>query len=361
MRVLLLLKFDWNMVPGQRYRIEQWTPWLREHGVELQAAGMIGASQQRLLHRSGRPLQKGLMLGWCMARRLLHLLRARKADVVWLYRTAWPIGPALPELMLARSGVPFVYEFDDAIWLPDTTEGNRRWRSLKFSGKTATICRLAAHVVVGNAFLAEYARRHNPHVTVIPTTIDTDHYVPRRDYRSEGPLVIGWSGSVTTLPHLRLLDDVLRRVGRQEPIALHVVGTDSYRLDGVPTRAVAWQAERQVAELQQFDVGVMPLPDDDWSRGKCACKALEYMAVGVPAVVSPVGVNDTIIRDGQNGLTAATDDEWVHKLTALARDARLRERLGRAGRTTVEDVYSVQAQAPRVAELLHEVYARRCR
>src|SRR5207237_307457 len=141
---------------------------------------------------------------------------------------------------------------------------------------TSTICRLAAHVVVGNEYLADYARRFNPAVTVIPTTVDTDAYQPRTGYQARRPLTIGWSGSVTTLPHLRLLDGVLQRVAREAEVRVRVVGVPEYALAGVAAEAVEWRAERQVSELGSFDIGVMPLPDEEWARGKCACKALEY-------------------------------------------------------------------------------------
>src|SRR5262249_35123731 len=149
-----------------------------------------------------------------------------------------------------------------------------------------------------------------------------------------------------------LLQPALQTLQRRHRFRLEVIGAADYEMDGVPVRAHAWRAESEVADLAPMQIGVMPLPDEDWARGKCALKALQYMALGIPTVVSPVGVNRDVIRDGQNGLHARTTEEWVSALERLLKDAVLRRRLGEAGRQTVVDEYSAQVHAPRVLELL---------
>lgn len=355
MRVLLMLPYDWDTMPSQRFRIEQWAPWLRAHGVHLDVSTLLSHREQQLLYRPGNSARKGLMLAAALGRRLVRTLNTGGYDAVWLHRAASPVGPALIERMLARRGVPIIYEFDDAIYLADTSAANARWRFLKCAGKTADICRMSAHVVVGNNHLSQYAGHLNSNVTVIPTTIDTDRYQACCDYADTSPVVIGWSGSRTTVAHLRMLDSVLQRVATQADVRLHVLGTPSYPLAGVQTYAAPWTAEAELPELQRFHIGIMPLPDQEWARGKCALKALQYMALGIPTVTAPVGVNADLIQDGENGCLAATDDEWVERLLSLVRDARLRRRLGLAGRSTVDVTYSTRVQAPRVYELLERV------
>jgi glycosyltransferase involved in cell wall biosynthesis len=358
MRVLLLLPYAWDTAPGQRFRIEQWCPWLSARGVEFHALTLLTHPQQRLLYSQGHPARKALMLAGCMARRVAQLRGLRGFDAIWLFRTALPLGPALLERVLAKTGIPLIFEFDDAIYLTQTSAANERWRLLKCSGKTARICRLSSHVVVGNDYLAQYARRFNSNVTVVPTTIDVDVYQPRDRYSASSPLVLGWSGSRSTVPHLRMLDRAIRRVASLANVRLHVIGTDSYALNGVDTYAAEWSSEREVWELNRFDIGLMPLPDEEWARGKCGLKALQYMAIGIPTVTSPVGVNAQIIRNGRNGLLATTEDEWVEALLTLVHDSRLREQLGRAGRQTVEEAFSSAVQAPRVLEVLQQVRKR---
>jgi len=359
MRVLLLLPYAWDTSPSQRFRIEQWAGFLRGSGVELHASTLLTHDQQRLLYSAASAAKKAAMLTGCIGRRLRDLAIAKRFDAVWLHRAALPVGPAMLERWLAKTRVPLIFEFDDAIYLTHTSEANRAFKALKFSQKTAEICALSSHIVVGNGYLADYACQFNRQVTVIPTTIDTDAYQPRSDYPDSSPVTIGWSGSGTTVAHLRTLDAAVQRLARQAEVRLNVMGTPSYDLEGVDTFATPWTPERELPELAKFDVGVMPLPDEEWARGKCALKALQYMALGIPTVSSPVGVNSEIIRDGENGLLASTEDEWVEKLTMLVRDRDLRERLGRAGRRTVEEAYSAEVQAPRVLEVLHQVCAQR--
>jgi len=359
MRVLLLLPYAWDTSPSQRFRIEQWGPELRARGVELEIATLLDLKQQRLLYAPGQTARKMAMLGQVLLRRLAQISRPQRYDAIWLHRAAFPIGPPILERWLARSGVPLILEFDDAIYLTDTSEANARWRSLKCAGKTNELCKISSRVVVGNEYLAEYARRFNSHVSIVPTTIDTSAYQARETYADSNPVVIGWSGSVTTVAHLRKIDRVLQRVAAEEHIRLHVMGTPTYTLEGVSTHAIQWSPEVELPELNRFDVGVMPLPDEEWARGKCALKALQYMALGIPTITAPVGVNAEIIQDGTNGLLATTEDEWVERITSLVRDVRMRERIGRAGRDTVVREYSTSVQAPRVHEVLELVRSER--
>lgn len=359
MRILLLLPYAWDTSPSQRFRIEQWFPELKAAGVELEVAALLTQDEQRTLYGKGGAARKGIMLTGALLRRLGQLRGSRRYDAIWLHRAAFPVGPPFLERWLARSGTPVILEFDDAIYLTHTSAANERWRAFKCASKTAELCGLSRHVVVGNEYLAEYARRFNANVSIIPTTIDVDAYQPRAEYADNDPVVIGWSGSGTTAAHLRTLDRVLQRVAAQTNVRVHVMGVDDYSLEGVDTRAVRWSPAVELPELRQFDIGVMPLPDEEWARGKCALKALQYMALGIPTVTAPVGVNGKIIQDGRNGLLASTEDEWVERLVALVQDVQMRERIGRAGRETVVREYSTNAQVPHVRRVLEQVCGQR--
>jgi glycosyltransferase involved in cell wall biosynthesis len=223
---------------------------------------------------------------------------------------------------------------------------------LRGAGKTDALCRLARHVTVGNETLAAYARPRARAVTVLPTTIDTDTYVVRERPRHARP-VLGWSGSVTTLPYLASMRDVLLRLRQRLDFELRVVG-GQLSIPGLDVTCLPWRAETEVEDLQDLDVGIMPLPDDPWTRGKCGLKALQYMALAIPAVVSPVGVNTEIVRHGHNGFLASTPDEWVESIAQTLADAELRSRLGREARRTVEERYSARVHATRLAKILRE-------
>lgn len=259
---------------------------------------------------------------------------------------------------MARSAVPMVFDFDDAIFVPYVSPANGYLSYLKFPAKTRAICRVAAGVMTGNAYLADYARQVNERVTIVPTTIDTEKYRPQPKPENEVP-VIGWSGSYSTVQHLDTLRGALQKLAGRVSFRLRVIGTPQYELPGVELDAMAWRAATEVADLRPIDIGVMPLPDDQWSRGKCGLKALQYMALGIPTICSPVGVNTDIICDDNNGFLAATETEWLEKLTRLLESAALRKRLGDAGRATVEANYSAVSQAPRVYDLFASLIAER--
>jgi glycosyltransferase involved in cell wall biosynthesis len=355
MRLLALVPSLYDTSPGQRFRLEQWEPLLRERGVEITYKSFESEGLHKTLYQPGRIGQKLQLVAEAFARRVSEMGLARDFDAVYVFREAALLGPAVFERWLRRTGVPLIFDFDDAVFVPYKSPSNGYLSYLKFPGKTRTICRLAAHVMAGNPYLADYARRVNERVTIIPTTIDTEKYTVEPRAESPGAPVIGWSGSYSTVQHLDTLGGALQRLAKRERFRLRVIGTPSYKLEGVEVEALPWRAETEVADLRAMDIGVMPLPDDKWSAGKCGLKALQYMALGVPTVCSPVGVNTEIIRDGENGLIAGTEDEWVEKLSRLLRSAELRARLGRAGRATVEERYSAATQAPRVYQVIESV------
>jgi glycosyltransferase involved in cell wall biosynthesis len=252
--------------------------------------------------------------------------------------------------MLVAKGVPYVFDFDDAIYLSAASAANRRFAQLKTPRKVANVARRARLVLAGNGHLANWASAYSDDVEVIPTTIDTDLYRPvGRPH--DGPICVGWSGSPPTIEHLRLLEPVLLDLQRERGVAIRVIGDASYRLNGADIEAHEWNARTEVEDLSPIDIGVMPLPDDEWSRGKCGLKALQYMALGIPTVMSPVGVNRAIARDGA-AILASSDTEWAQALRALIDDPELRARLGEIGRARVEKEYSVHAVAPRWEDAL---------
>jgi len=361
MNVLVLAPALYDTSPGQRFRIEQWARYLERTGFRFTFVPFESEALHRTIYRPGQYALKTALIIEACVRRLQVLALARRFDVVFIHREAALLGPAVIEPLLARQGIPIVFDFDDAIWVPYISPANKRLSYLKCFGKMASICRLSTHILVGNSYLASYASRYNSHVTVVPSTIDTDGYVPRwfGDGRgSPAPVTIGWTGSYSTVQHLNTLRQTLIRLRNRHEFQFSVIGPPSYHLDGVVVKAHAWRPASEGEDLHHLDIGVMPLPDDEWSRGKCGMKLLQYMAAGVPAVASPVGVNVEIIQDGVNGFLAATEDEWIEKLSALIQDPDLRRQIGAAGRLTVEERYSARVWVPRVQEVLEGAVSR---
>lgn len=349
MKVLAWVPQEFDISPGQRYRIEQWEPHLRREGIEITYSPFSSAQMAPVMQRPGRLGTKVKAVLGALLRRVREA-RAQKAfDLLYIFREGALIGPALAERLVARR-LPFVFDFDDAVWVRYVSPANSYLSYLRFPGKTATLCRLARHVMAGNPYLRDYASRHNAHVTVVPTTIDTERYRPVLPPRNSVP-VIGWTGSYSTVQYLGLVRPALERLRRKKEFRVVVVGGEGFRASGVEVEHRAWRSATEPEDLGDFDIGIMPLPDSAWERGKCGLKALQYMALGMPAVVSPVGVNQEIVEHGKNGLVAGSDEEWERALDKLLGDVPLRRALGAVGRATVVARYSAAVHAPRVAEV----------
>jgi glycosyltransferase involved in cell wall biosynthesis len=335
---------------GCRFRISQYIPYLESAGFDVTLRSFYTPAFFALVYRRGRYLRKAASFIGLTLRQLLLLWRVRRYDLVFLYREIIPLGPPILESALARRlRPPVVYDFDDAIFLPAVSEANKVISFLKDTSKPAAIVRRSRRVTVGNAYLADFARAHNPAVDVVPTAVDTDRFVPRPRAAREGPLVVGWIGSPTTFAYLQGLSDVLRCVAARQLFVLKVSGAGRpVEFPGLNVVEVPWSLDREVELFNTCDIGVYPLTDDDWARGKCGFKAIQFMACGVPVVASAVGVNREIVQDGVNGFLAATPEEWVEKLERLLTDGALRASFREAGRRTIEEGYSVRVTAPKL-------------
>lgn len=348
MRLLFLAVHRPGRSPSQRFRFEQFQPWLESQGVRTYYASLLDEADDEIAYGRGHAARKVAIAARAAATRLWQLLRRihRDFDVALVQREAFFAGPAFFELALARGGLPLVYDFDDAVWMPNVSAANRAFAALKFPGKVDSVIRASTQVIAGNAWLAEHARALNPNVTVIPTVVDTDAFDPPiwSSPRS-GPVTIGWTGSFSTLAYLTPFLPALRQVQQRcgEAVRFKFIGAPDFRPEGLEAQVVPWRAESEVDELRAVDIGLMPAPDDAWARGKCGCKGLQYMALGIPAVMSPVGVATEIAADGETGFFPATDAAWVDVLCRLVQDAKLRRTVGEAGRTVARERYSVRA------------------
>jgi glycosyltransferase involved in cell wall biosynthesis len=358
MRVLAWVPQPFDMSPGQRFRIEQWDPHLRRRGIKITYSPFASRELTALLWRPGHVGAKALGVLRALARRIAESRSAGGYDLLYIFREGALAGPALAERMALRSGLPMVFDFDDAVWVRYVSPSNSYLSYLRCPGKTATLARLARHVLAGNDYLRSYAERFNPSVSVVPTTIDTERFAPPATRPVQRP-VIGWTGSFSTLRYLQLIKPALERLRHVHDFRFVVIGGAGFHAEGVDVEHRPWRSATEVQDLWDFNIGVMPLPDTEWERGKCGFKALVYMALGIPAVVSPVGVNSEIVKHEANGLLASSPGEWETALGRLLGDAELRRRLGQAGRATVESRYATSIHAPRVAAVFEAAVSSR--
>jgi glycosyltransferase involved in cell wall biosynthesis len=350
MKVLLLTRFS-RKGASSRMRSLQYVDALTAMGVELTVSSLLGDDYLDAIF-NGRKASPALLLR-AYAERAWQLLRAGRYDLVWFEKELFPDLPSLFEFLLAWRGIPYVVDYDDAIFHNYALSGNPYKRLMK--NKIAAVMRRAALVIGGNHYLLGHAREAGAARTaLLPTVIDIERYRPAvRD--DSGPMVIGWIGSPNTSKYLQVLLPVLDRLAQRFPLELVVVGAVVDTHDRPYLRCVRWQEETEVEQIARFDIGIMPLPDGPWERGKCGYKLIQYMACEKPVIASPVGVNTDIVRHGSNGLLARTAAEWQEALTALLQDADLRRELGRQGRLLVEQQYCLQVTAPRLYRLLQSV------
>lgn len=354
MTVLFLCLYPQNTAPSQRFRFEQFFPYFKEAGIDFDVDSFYSDAAYRILYAKGGSIKKAVLILSAYLRRLFRLFSFRRYDFIFIQRAASPVGPALFEFILARLlKKRLIYDFDDAIWMPQDGKGSRLFRWLKSYGKVGAICRLAHHVMVGNDFLAGYAKRFTTKVTVVPTVVDTKKkYIIQKNNFSDG-VAVGWTGSHSTIRYLLLLKETLIELDKEADIAFVIIADK--KPEALPLsnlHFIAWNEEREIRDLLQIDIGLMPLIDNDWTRGKCGFKAIQYMALGIPALVSPVGVNEAIVDHGVNGFVCATPEEWKQKIRLLKSNKELRRQMGAAARAKIEQRYSVNYAFPLIRSVL---------
>jgi glycosyltransferase involved in cell wall biosynthesis len=255
-----------ELSPGQRFRIEQWAPYLAaDHGINVSYSPFAREELTRWLGRSGRWADKAWHASKALGRRLAESVRETGADLVYVFREDALLGPAIAARLLGLRRTPFVFDFDDAVFIRYVSPANGLLAYLRFPGKTASLCRRAGHVLAGNAVLAAYARRFTDRVSIIPTTIDTKLYRPRGRTEPDGELIVGWSGSFSTVQHLEFARPALQALAQRRRFKLRVIGGEGVAIPGVQVECRPWRAETEIADIASFDIGIMPLPDDPWT------------------------------------------------------------------------------------------------
>lgn len=344
--------------PSTRFRLVQFFDYLSRNGVECELRPFFTSSEARHIYRSGHTARKILLTLRATLRRMGDLARAGRYDVVYILREAFPFGPGIVERILHRRAGRMVFDFDDAIYLPSSAFQNPLDR-LRDWTKPAALARSADFVLPGSAHLASFALQNGAtesQLMILPTVVDPGIYCPIEVPSSGTDVVIGWIGTPRNTSYLRDMMPVFQRVAERCKQARFVfVGAEAFDTGSVAVEFREWSLENEVADLQSFDVGIMPLPSNDFEKGKCGFKLIEYMAVGVATVASPVGANIDIVLDGTTGFLAEGEDAWVTALARLTDDGALRRQMGASGRKRAQDHYSTDVVAPKLLEVLREV------
>ncbi len=354
-RICILAPYPIGQAPSQRFRFEQYIPDLEKDGYSVEIYPFLSEKNWAHLYKNGSLLKKAWAMISSLLGRMRTLVKLRKADKILIHREASMIGPPVIEWVIAKLlRKRYIFDFDDAIWLPNYSESNAAFHRLKAYGKIKRIIKWSDKVFAGNDFLADYARQFTKNVHIIPTTIDLENVHNIQAAHTNDPPIIGWTGSHTTLSYIEPLLPVLEKLQQEIPFRFHIIANLPPNFGADYIDFIPWNKESEIQDLSRIDIGIMPLEDTIWARGKCGFKGLQYMALGIPAVMSPVGVNTKIVKDMKNGMLCSTDEEWYSALKTLLTDRERRIQLGQAGRETVLAKYSVQAYRSTYLKLINE-------
>lgn len=345
-KILFIVHHRLNRSPGQRFRFEHHLNYLKDNGFSYKYSNLLSKWDDKIFYSKGNYILKTYILIKSIFIRFVDFFRAFGYDYVFIYREAFMLGTTFFERLYKLTGAKLIFDFDDAIWFNDTSDGNKDLIWLKNPNKYGKIIKLSDIVFAGNNFLADYALQFNKNVMVMPTVINTNYHRLNDTEKNKNKVCIGWTGSSTTLKHFETAIPFLKKIKTKYPdkVYFKVIVNMSVSYPELDLVSTNWNIDSEIEDLAEFDIGIMPLPNDNWSKGKCGFKGIQYMSLEIPTIMSPVGVNAEIITNGINGYLASDDDEWINKLSILIENPEMRARLGKAGYQTVLDKYSVESQ-----------------
>lgn len=354
-KVLFVVPYPVRHAPSQRFRVELFEPYMKEAGIDYKIAPFIDARTWHILYKQGSAAQKawGIIKGY-LKRLKTVLIDIHAYDVVFVHREAAPMGPPVFEWIISRLWrKKMIFDFDDAIWIPNTSKENKLVGWLKCFWKTAHTCKWSHTVIGGNDYLCDYAKKHNnKNVVLIPTCVDMDRMHNGLKEHTAGTVTLGWTGSHSTLPYLDEIVGALQYAEKHWQTRFIVIANKEPELPLKNIQFISWNEKTEIADLLKIDVGVMPLKNDEWSEGKCGFKLIQYLSLGIPAVASPVGVNKVIVDNGVNGFVCSTQQEWQDALEKLVTNHELRRSAGLAGRKKMQEHYSIAANKDRFIAVL---------
>lgn len=357
MRILFLVPYP-TEGPSNRYRVEQYLPYLKRAGIEYTVCPFMSSACYKILYLPKKRVKRFIYFLYNMMRRLWVVYKAKDYDIVFIHLEAFPIGSAFLEWIVAKLMCkPIIFDFEDAIYLK--RKGSRSWliNFIKMPWKFYDILRLSAHVIVCNKYMKDLVIKYNPNVTVIPTAIDTDEFTVKKMPPGNNKLILGWIGSHTTLPCLLDIQKPLQKISEKYDVVLKIVGGGrNVNIPGAEVINEKWILENDVQSFQSLDIGLYPLPQDERARAKTPFKTIQYMSVGIPVVASRAGAIDDIVKDGINGFLVSSEEQWFEKLSSLIENVQLRRDLGFSGRKTVEQRYSIAVNAPKFLVIIQSVY-----
>lgn len=352
MRVFFIVPYPVGQAPSQRFRFEQYFQLLQKNGIECTISSFLDQKTWDIVYKQGHLFKKiaGICRGYM--KRLTSLFRMMQFDCIFIHREIAPFGPPVFAFILSKiMRKKLIFDFDDAIWIPNSSEHNKIIHYFKFYSNTNYLAKNAFKVSCGNEFLLQYAKQFNNNVIYNPTTIDTTGYHNKIKDQKTSKFIIGWTGSHSTIQYLNELVPVFETLEKTYTFELHVISDKNPEYNLKSFRFKPWSKSTEIEDLLCFNIGLMPLSNDRWAKGKCGFKALQYMALGIPALVSPVGVNSNIVEDGINGYICDSISSWEKAIATLIEDRALLIKLSAATRKQIIEQYSVSSNSDNFLKL----------
>jgi len=347
MRVLTLVPSQLGHAPGQRGSIELWEKILKPEGIELDFAPFETEELQQILYSSGNQFGKAFEMLRGYANRVKLLSKLDEYDAVFIYREAALFGPAFLEKLVAKRK-PIIYQLDDPLFVPYRSPTNGYLSYFKFFGKIKEIIRVSKVLIVNSTHIREYAEQFNTNIWQVPSVVDTDKFDFKPFPQTPDRVCIGWSGSQTTLKNIKLVEKPLQTISNMGICDIHFIGSTEFDLENVNYTAERWREETEVEDLRKMQIGLVPLPENAWNKYKFIMKTAQYLALGIVPVGTPMASNTEVIRHGENGFLAATDEEWVEYLTILVKDSKLRNSMSKQGAADALAKYSLEANKEKI-------------
>ena len=360
-KILVVCPYPMDVAAAQRLKYEQYFPAFKKAGYELTVEPFFDMKAYSILYQEGKFITKAYYTVCAYLRRIKLLFRIRKYDLTYNFLWVSPFGPPLFEALVRKLSKRLIYDIDDMVFLGHASRVNKWIKRLKGKGKMIYMMKHADHVITCTPYLDEFVRKYNNKTTDISSTVDTIGYIQRENISWKEIPTIGWSGSHSTSKYLKLLEPVFIRLKEERGIDFRVlvIGDEEFRFDSekISFESIPWKLETEVEDLRKIDIGVYPLVNEAWIYGKSGLKAIQYMAIGIPTVASSWGTINRIIKHGENGFLAATDDDWLDCLVKLINENNIREQFRVKGRKTIEDHYSIIANEPVYLKIVDEVMA----
>ena len=345
MKILFVTPYPNNEAPSQRFRFEQYLDDLRNRNDTVVQKSFLTHKSWRILYLPGNYIKKGWGVLSGFLKRFFLLFTLSKYDFIFIHREATPIGPSWWEWCASKVfRKKIIYDFDDAIWLPNKSQQNNIAARLKWHSKIGKICKWSYKISCGNRYLADFAKQYNPNVIVNPTTLDLDYQRHQtKEHINKSVLTIGWTGSHSTMKYLEAVIHPLRKLSQSIDFRFLIISNQKPIYTDTFIEFKKWSSQSEIDDLLHIDIGLMPLKNDQWTKGKCGFKALQFLSLGIPIVASPVGINESIVKLSKGGYLAGDEKEWIDGLTVLANTVQKRIEMGKSGFDFIKKNYSVES------------------